>query len=140
MSKKTILIAFLLLVFGVTTFYIRSVLLTKQEVLPEGGFSTAEDSSSLPNFCQTDKDCIWYEETQGDPAGRVHCSGINYSKTCKYCRRLPDNAVKNLPENFRCICDSKNRCQEDRLKCGPGEYLKQCKRGPCCCPSGTLCD
>ena len=26
------------------------------------------------------------------------------------------------------------------LNCGTGEYVKQCKLGPCCCPIGVLCD
>lgn len=25
-------------------------------------------------------------------------------------------------------------------KCGEGEYLKECKMGPCCCPNGAICD
>lgn len=29
---------------------------------------------------------------------------------------------------------------EEGLRCGTNEYLKQCKRGPCCCSKGALCD
>lgn len=116
MNKRTIIITFVLLIFGVAAWYTRIIFLTKQEAVPEGGSSTTENPFSLPHFCQSDEDCVWYEETQGDPAGQIHCSGLNYSKTCKYCRRLPENAVRNLPENFKCFCNSNNRCQEDRLK------------------------
>jgi hypothetical protein len=28
----------------------------------------------------------------------------------------------------------------EKIECDFGQYLKQCKRGPCCCPVGALCD
>lgn len=30
--------------------------------------------------------------------------------------------------------------QTESLNCPEGEVAKQCKRGPCCCPEGALCD
>jgi hypothetical protein len=114
---RIVYIIFLLLVVGLIAVYIRGAL-TRQEAFPEGSSSTAEDSPSLQNQCDTDGDCVWYEETQGDPVGRTHCSGVNYSKTCKSCRRLSEEVVKKLPRNFRCICNSNNRCQIDVRKTG----------------------
>lgn len=140
MNKKIIYIFCLVLFFCVAVFYAGNVFPTSQESLPEEELGAVESLSSLPNLCQTDDDCVWYEETQGESSGQVHCSDYNYSKTCKFCRILDGDAVINIPKDFRCICNSESRCQEENLKCEPDEYLKQCKRGPCCCPIGALCD
>jgi len=31
-------------------------------------------------------------------------------------------------------------CTPTPIQCNSGEYLKQCKNGPCCCPIGAMCD
>lgn len=66
------------------------------------------------NYCDNDDSCIWYVENQGDPAGRIHCTGTNYSQTCSSCEKLTGNALKSLQSNFRCFCNANNRCQESR--------------------------
>lgn len=66
------------------------------------------------NYCDNNESCVWYVENQGDPAGRIHCTGLNYSKTCSSCEKLTGNALKSLPSDFKCFCNSNNKCQESR--------------------------
>ena len=66
------------------------------------------------NYCDNNDSCVWYVENQGDPAGRIHCTGLNYSKTCSSCEKLDGNALKSLPSYFKCFCNSNNKCQESR--------------------------
>ena len=66
------------------------------------------------NYCDNNESCVWYVENRGDPAGGIHCTGINYSKTCSSCGKLLENQVKSLPSSFKCFCNSNNRCQESR--------------------------
>lgn len=64
------------------------------------------------NYCVDDASCVWYEEQQGDPAGLIHCTGLNYANTCLHCIKLSESDVQNLPPSYECFCNSDNRCQE----------------------------
>lgn len=66
------------------------------------------------NSCNSNQECVWFYEPQGNPLGRIHCTGLNYAKTCRSCEKLPESTIKNFPTSYKCFCNSNNRCQESR--------------------------
>ena len=86
----------------------------EQEPFPEG-ISPPPEPSTLYLYCQSDTDCFWYQEMRSDPAGKIHCAGVNYQETCASCKKLSVDMIRNLPENWKCFCNpSLDRCIENR--------------------------
>ena len=82
MQKKLFITLFLIVMSFIFIGY--SVLSSRQDTKQKAikiGTEIIVDKNNF-NYCENNRSCVWYVENQGDPAGQIHCAGVNYSKTC----------------------------------------------------------